>query len=201
MYGCENWTIKKTECQTIDAFELWCWRRLLRVLWTAWLTGKDPDAGKDWVQEEKGMTDDEMVGWHHRLHGHEFDLVMDREAWHAAVHEVEKCWTWLSDWTKLNWPLTFPFLSNLLFSLRHTSFADARETELSHSKSDPLWVIYKRRTFWFVWFHLIFSSFEIWKDSLLHSVISIFYVCSHKCSDYNRKWQINMLLYKFCIIS
>ena len=126
---------------------------------------------------------------------------MDREAWHAAVHEVEKCWTRLSDWTKLNWPLTFPFLSNLLFSLRHTSFADARETELSHSKSDPLWAIYKRRTFWFVWFHLIFSSFEIWKDSLLHSVTSIFYVCSHKCSDYNRKWQINMLLYKFCIIS
>ena len=52
-----------------------------------WLTGKDPDAGKDWRQEEKGTTEDEMVGCHHRLSGHEFlwELVKDREAWHAAV--------------------------------------------------------------------------------------------------------------------
>ena len=100
-----SWTIKKAECPRIDAFELWCWRRLLRVPWTArrsnqsilkefspgcsldveaetpilwppdaknWLIGKDPDAGKDWGQEEKGMTEDEMVGWHHRLNGHRF---------------------------------------------------------------------------------------------------------------------------------
>ena len=106
MYGCESWTIKKVECQRIDAFELWCWRRLLRVPWTAkrsnqsllkeispgcslegpmlklkllwppdaksWLIGKDPDAGRGWGQEEKGMTEDEMVRWHHRLNGHEF---------------------------------------------------------------------------------------------------------------------------------
>ena len=106
MYGCESWTIKKTECQRIDVFELWCWRRLLRVPWTArssnqsslmeinpeyscigrtdaeaeapilWpadaktcLIGKDPEAGKDWRQMEKGTTEDEMVGWHHWLHG------------------------------------------------------------------------------------------------------------------------------------
>ena len=104
MYGCEIWTIKKAECQRIDAFELWCWRRLLRVPWTArsskgnkswifigrtdaeaetpvlwppdtknWLIWKDPDAGKDWRQEEKGATEDEMVGRHHRLNGHEFE--------------------------------------------------------------------------------------------------------------------------------
>ena len=106
MYGCESWTIKKAECRRIDAFELWCWRRLLRVPWTArrsnqsilkeispeysleteaetpvlwppsgksWLTWKDPDAGKDWRWEEKGMTEDEMVGWHHQLNGHEFE--------------------------------------------------------------------------------------------------------------------------------
>ena len=49
------------------------WRRLLRVPWTArsWLIGKDSDAGRDWGQEEKGTTDDELAGWHHGLEGHE----------------------------------------------------------------------------------------------------------------------------------
>ena len=63
------------------------------VLWPpdakSWLIGKDPDAGKDWEQEEKGTTEDEMVGWHHRLERQEFEhlreLVIDREAWCAAV--------------------------------------------------------------------------------------------------------------------
>ena len=108
MYGCESWTVKKAERWRIDAFELWCWRILLRVPWTArrsnqsilkeirpgcsmeglmlklklqylghlmWrvLIEKDPDAGRDWGQEEKGMTDDEMTGWHHWLDGHEFE--------------------------------------------------------------------------------------------------------------------------------
>ena len=106
MYGCESWTVKKAEHRRIDAFELWCWRRLLRVPWTArrfnqsilkeispecslegrmlklklqyfghlmqsWLIGKDSDAGRDWGQEEKGTTEDEMAGWHHWLDGHE----------------------------------------------------------------------------------------------------------------------------------
>ena len=108
MYGCESWTVKKAECQRIDAFELWCWRRLLKVPWTSrssqsqfwrksvlnihwknwcwnwnskplppdeknWLTGKGSSASKDWRQEEKGTTKDEMVGWHHQLDGHEFE--------------------------------------------------------------------------------------------------------------------------------
>ena len=101
-HGCESWTIKKPEYRRIDAFELWCWRRLLRVPWTVrrsnqsilkeispeysleetpilwpsdvknWLIGKDSDAGKDWRQEEKGTTEDEMVGWHHQLNVYEF---------------------------------------------------------------------------------------------------------------------------------
>ena len=98
--------MKKAERRRIDAFELWCWRRLLRVLWTARRSNQsilkeispgysleglmlrlklqyfghlmrrvdsDPDSGRDWVQEEKGTTEDEMAGWHHRLNGHEFE--------------------------------------------------------------------------------------------------------------------------------
>ena len=100
MYGCESWTVKKVERWRIDAFELWCWRRLLRVPWTARRSNQsilkeispgysleglmlklkrqylshlmirvdsleDSDAGRDWGQEEKGMTEDEMAGWHH----------------------------------------------------------------------------------------------------------------------------------------
>ena len=106
--GCESWTIKKAECQRIDAFESWCWRTLLRIPWTARRSnqsigispeysseglmlklklqyfghlmrrvdsfiGKDPDAGKHWGQEKKGVTEDEMVGWYHWLNGHEFE--------------------------------------------------------------------------------------------------------------------------------
>ena len=75
------------------------------ILWPSdvknWLIGKDPDAGKEWRWEEKETREDEMVGWHHRLNGHELqELVMDREAWHAAGHGVSKSWTWL---TELTW--------------------------------------------------------------------------------------------------
>ena len=113
MQGCESWTVKKAECWSIDSFELWCWRRLLRVSWTtrrynqsilkeispgcslasffgrndakaeapvlwpphvkSWLIGKDSDAGRDWGQEEKGTTEDEMARWHHQLDGREFE--------------------------------------------------------------------------------------------------------------------------------
>ena len=70
-----------------------------------WLIWKDPVAGKDWRREEKGMTEDEMFGWHHQLNGHEFEeapeLMMDREAWRAAVHGVQRV---RHNWaTELNW--------------------------------------------------------------------------------------------------
>ena len=103
MYGCESWTVKKAECRRIDAFEVWCWRILLRVPWTARKSNQSIlkemspgislegmmlklklqyfghlmrrvdslektlmlDAGRDWGQEEKGTTEDEMAGWHH----------------------------------------------------------------------------------------------------------------------------------------
>ena len=80
------------------------------ILWPphvkSWLLIKDPDAGKDWGQEEKGMTEDEMVGWQIWLNGHGLgelqELVMDRNAWHAAVRGVAKSRTRLRDWTELN---------------------------------------------------------------------------------------------------
>ena len=154
MYGCESWTVKKAECRRIDAFELWCWRRLFRVSWTVrrskqsvlkeispecsleglmlklkfpilWppdvnngLTGKDPDAGKDWRQEEKGMTEDGMVGWHHRLKEHEFEQapgVSDRQG-SLACYSPWGCKE--SDTTEwLNWTELFSFY--MIFSGPH----------------------------------------------------------------------------------
>ena len=111
IYGYQSWTINKAEHQRIDAFDLWCWRRLLRLPWTVrrsnqstlkeinpeysleglmlklklqyfghlrWTAdyiGKDPGAGKDWEQEEKKSTQDEMVGWRHWLNGHEMEQI------------------------------------------------------------------------------------------------------------------------------
>ena len=81
------------------------------VLWPlhekSWLIRKDLDTGRHWGQEEKGMTEDEMAGWHHRLNGHEFEWTPGvgdgQKAWHAAVHGVTKSQTELNNWTELNW--------------------------------------------------------------------------------------------------
>ena len=82
------------------------------------LIRKDPDAGKDWRQEEKGVTEDEMVGWHHWLKGLEFEQALGdgegREAWRGTVHGVAKSQTRLSDWTTTRHVL-FSFLSFSVF--------------------------------------------------------------------------------------
>ena len=77
------------------------------ILWPPdaknWFIGKDPDAGQDWRWEEKRTTKDEMVGWHHRLNGHELrEFVMDKDMWRAALHGVVKSRTGLNNWTELN---------------------------------------------------------------------------------------------------
>ena len=142
MYGCESWIIKQAEHRRIDAFELWCWRRLLRVPWTArtsnqsileeislgcsleglklklklqyfgnlmrrvdslektLMLGKIEGRIRGWQRMRclDGITDSMDIGL-----GELRELVMDREAWLAVVHGVAKIWTWLSDWTELNW--------------------------------------------------------------------------------------------------
>ena len=145
MYGCESWTIKKAEHQRIDVFELWYWRRLLRVPWTARRSNQSilkeisPGCSLEGLMlklklqyfghlirrvdsfektlmlgrhlgQEKGMTEDEMVGWHHRLNGQEFGWtpgVGDGQgglaccdSWGCKESDTTEWWNWLSSLDK-----------------------------------------------------------------------------------------------------
>ena len=164
MYCCESWTIKKAEHRRIDAFELWCWRRLLRVPWTDrranqfFLKEINPEYSleglmlklklqyfghlvrradileKTWCWERlraggERTTEDEIAGWHHWLDGLSlsklWELVMDREALHAAVHGVTNSWTRLRDGIELNtvskgqnWAQSWRCLGPWIYALR-----------------------------------------------------------------------------------
>ena len=139
--GCDRWTIKKAEPRRTDAFELWCWRRLWRVPWTARRSNQSiqkeisPDYSLEGLMlklklqyfghlmqradsfektlmlgnieggRRRGWQRMRWFGWHHWLRGHDlnrlWELVMNRKVWCAAVYEVAKSWTRLSNWTEL----------------------------------------------------------------------------------------------------
>ena len=118
------------------------------VLWPPdakkWLICKDPDAGKDWRWEEKRMTEDEMVGWHHLLMDTSLSkfqqFVMNRESWHAAVHGVTKIWTWLSDCKEIQ-PVhpkgdqSWVFLEGLMLKLKLQCFGHLMRRSDSFEKT------------------------------------------------------------------
>ena len=97
-----------------------------------WLIGKDPDAGKDWRQEEKGMTEDETVGWHHWLDGHEFEQALGdgdgQEAWCSAVHGLAKSRPRLSDGTGLFYNVVFVSAVQQSDSVTHTHIPSVLNT-------------------------------------------------------------------------
>ena len=201
MYECESWTVKKAECRRIDAFELWCWRRLFKspfdckeilpvhsegnqpwvffgrndaeaetpVLWPphwkSWLIGKDSDAGRDWEQEEKGMTEDEMAGWHYWLDVRESEWtpgVGDGQGGLACCDSWGRKESDMTEWTELNSML---WIGMLLMGIglsssilkRVCGFTNTIKYKISFYSQKILSLIY----FWFYPFHMFRWSYNL----------------------------------------